>query len=233
MKNSFSSKFALTALVAGALIISANSAFAAAKTHIRTRTGTYQNSNGKSGTFTDTTTHSPGETQRQDSWTNQDGKTGTHESTRTWDKTTGTGTVSSSTTLPDGKTSSRTGTIAKTGDNTYESKGTVTTPNGKVATYDAVTTKTATGRTTQDTITGPNGKQTTVNSTVTKEGKGEVERATTITGPNGKTEQKNVETKVNPDGSGTRTVQITKPDGTTETRTENFTTTSTPAPTTN
>jgi len=230
MKNYTSSKLASVALLTGALLISTNSTFAATnRQHVRTRTGTYQTSNGKSGTFSETRTHQPGQTQREATITNQDGKTATRESTRTWDKSTGTGTVSKEKTLPNGKTSSQEGTITKTGDNTFESKGTLTGPNGKTSTYDTVTTKTADGRTTQGTITGPNGKQATISGSTEKLGSGEIERTRSITGPNGKTESKAIDTKVNPDGSGTRTVQITKPDGTKETRTETFTTTSAPA----
>ncbi|MBK9991488.1 MAG: hypothetical protein IPP19_12320 [Verrucomicrobia bacterium] len=232
MKNSFSSKLAATALLAGALILSLNTANAASrKDHTRTRTGTYQTSKGNSGTFSQTTTREQGQKQRTATVTNQDGKTTSHESTRTWDRATGTGTTSSSTTLPNGKTTSREGPITKTGDKIFESQGTATGPNGRTGNYDIVTTRTENGRTSSGTITGPGGKQATITKSTEHIAPGEKERTTTITGPNRKSQERVIATKVSPDGSGTRTVEITKPDGTTETRTQTFTVNpTTPAP---
>ena len=198
----------------------------AKRTH--TRSGTYQDSNGKSGTINSTVTRGAGETVRNGTLTNQEGQTVTHASDRKWDKATGTGTVSSSTTLPDGDTMGRQGTLAKNADGSISGQGTFTGYAGKTSTYANTTVKTANGATTAGTITGPNGQVSTVNSSAAKTGLGASTRDTSVTGPNGKTAEKEIATQVNPDGTGTRVIQVTKPDGTTETRTVTFTIT--PAP---
>jgi hypothetical protein len=194
----------------------------------RTRTGTYQSSNGNSGTLNSTVTRGNGEALRTGTLTNQDGQTTTHTSDRKWDKTTGTGTVSSSTTLPDGDTMGRQGTLTKNADGSVSGQGTFTGYSGKTSTYAETTSKTATGTSTTGTITGPNGQASTVNSSFNRTAPGSTTRDTTVTGPNGKSTQKEIATKVNSDGTGTRVIETTKPDGTTETRTETFTIT--PAP---
>ena len=219
--NNLSLKLLAISVIAGVVLAFTNTSSAAVKTH--SRSGSYQNSKGGSGTFNQTTVRSPGQVTREGTWTNQNNGVGQHEGLRTWDKTTGTGTVSASTTRPDGKTTSRTGTIAKTGDNTFHNEGILTGANGKQATYDTTTTKTDSGRSTTGTVTGPQGNQRTLNSEVSKLGNGETSRDTTLTGANGKTFEREVDTKINPDGTGTRTVEVTKADGSTETRTETFT----------
>lgn len=213
----------------GALVIlSANLSFAADKTRPRThtRTGTYQNSNGKSGTFSSSTTRSQGELQREGSWTNVDGKTGTREATRSWDKSTGTGTTSARVTTPAGKTVSRDGTLNKTADGAVQSQGTIAGARGNTSTYATTTTRSENGSTTTGTVTGPKGRETQVNRSTQKTDEGERQRTTSVTGPNGRNSERVVSTKINGDGTGTRTLEYTKADGTTGTRTETFTVTS-------
>jgi hypothetical protein len=117
MKNSLSSKLAATALLAGALILTSNSAFAAAKKPLtHTRTGTYQTSGGKSGTFSETTTRKAGE------------KTESHQGTIT---KTGDNTLESKGTItgPNGKTSNYDIVTTKTDDG-RSSTSTITEPHG-------------------------------------------------------------------------------------------------------
>ena len=230
MKTDHSFKFVAAVILTGvflALFAPAHAAEPKAK-RTRTHTGTYQSSNGNSGTLNTTVTRGNGEAVRNSSLTNQNGQTTTHTSDRTWDKATGPGTVSSSTTLPDGDTMGRQGTLTKNADGSVSGQGTFTGYSGKTSTYTNTTVKTANGATTTGTITGPNGQVSTVNSSVSRTGPGATTRDTTVTGPNGKSAEKEIATQVNPDGTGTRVIQVTKPDGTTETRTETFTIT--PAP---
>ena len=231
-----------------AVVLSATASSASAATQVtRSRTGTFQDSNGNSGTSASSTTRSPGSRQHTATWTNQNGQTGNKSSSYNWNKTTDTGTFSSSTTLTNGKTESRQGTITETAPNTYQIQGTNTGLNGKTSTFDLDKTKSATGSTTtgtitglngvstldstttknangyakDTTITGPNGGKTTINTTFTKS-PGETLKNTEVTGPKGKTDDRIVDTKYNADGSGTRTIENIGPDGKTYTRTENF-----------
>lgn len=231
MKNDHSFTFVAAVILTGVVLAFANSAQAASapkKSRTKERAGSYESSNGKTGTFDSTTTRAKGETIRNGSRTNQDGETATRSLDRTWDKSTGTGTVNASATLANGKTESREGTLAKNADGSIASQGTITGPNGKTSTYAATTEKTDAGSSTTGTITGPNGKTANYETAVTKNAPGDITRETTVTGPNGKTSERVVATKTNGDGTGTRTVEVTKPDGTTETRTETFTVTTTP-----
>ena len=237
----------LTTAFAVVLAIAVPSTFAA-QSHTRTRTGTFQDSNGNSGTTTSSTTRSPGSRQHTATWTNQNGQTGSHTSDSTWNKTAETGTFSSGTTLTNGKTDARQGTVTETAPNTYQIQGTNTGFNGKTSTFDLTKTKTDTGSSTTGTITGPKGGVSNLNSTTTTNSNGYT-KDTTITGPNGgqtkidtsltktpgevvknkevtlpngKTDDRIVDTKYNADGSGTRTIENTGPDGKTNTRTETF-----------
>ena len=239
--------FLLTTAIAVVFASAAPSAFAG-QPHTRTRTGTYQDSKGNSGTTTSSTTRSPGSRDHTATWTNQNGQTGTHTSDSTWNKTTDTGTFSSGTTLTNGKSESRQGTITETAPNSYKIQGTNTGFNGKTSSFDLNKTKTDTGSSTTGTITGPKGGVSTLNSTTTKNENGytkdtsitgpnggqtkidtsltktpgETVKNKEVTGPNGKTDDRTVDTKYNPDGSGTRTIENTGPDGKTYTRTETF-----------
>lgn len=233
MKNDHSFTFVAAVILTGVALALANPAHAAGapkKTRTKERTGTYEGSNGHSGSFDSTTTRTKGETVRNRSRTNQDGERTNRSSDRQWDKTTGTGTVRTSTTLANGKTESRDGTLNTNADGSIASQGTITGPSGKIATYTATTEKTGSGSSTAGTITGPNGKSSSYEASLTKNAPGDITRETTVTGPGGKTSKRVVATRINADGTGTRTVEVTKPDGTTETRTETFTVTTTSTP---
>jgi len=229
------------------VLLFVSSAYAAGQTRTRARTGTYQDSDGNSGTSDTSTTVSPGSKEQSATWTNQNGQTGSHTQASTWNKTTNTGTVSSSTTLTNGKKKSRKGTVAETAPNTYDITGTKTGLNGQTSSFDqtkvktdagstttgtitgpkgvsnldSTTTKSANGYTKDTTITGPKGGATTTDTTVTRS-TGETVKSTEGTSPKGKTEDRVVDTKYNADGSGTRTIENNGPDGKTYTRTETF-----------
>lgn len=232
MKNDYSFKFLGIALLAGVILAFINPAEAADRApRSKERSGTYESTTGKTGTVTGNSARGGGQIHRDSTWTNQDGQSGSHTFDRTMNRSSGTGTVSASTTGPNGNTRSRAGTLAKNADGSVSSQGTVTGFNGKTSSYAATTVKTETGSTTSGTMTGPAGKTATYESSVSRTAPGDVSRTTTTTGPNGKTSEKVTATKMNGDGTGTRTIEITKADGTTETRTETFTVTAaTPAP---
>ena len=220
MKNDPAFKFVALVIVTGVIVAlfspSAHAETAAAKPKkTRTRAGTYQGSNGASGTINSTTTRGAGERTNLTTVTNQQGQTATHASDRVWNKGTGTGTVASSSTGFNGATTSRQGTLTKNADGSVSSQGTVTGPKGQAST---------TG-----TITGPNGRTSSYDTEVSKTAPGQVSRVSTVTGANGKTAEKDVTTLVHSDGTGTRVINTTKPDGTTASRTETFTQTVTPA----
>src|SRR5581483_9572279 len=179
--------------------------FAQSGERVHTRAGTWQSSRGGSGTFSETTTRGHGLLQRQGTWTNQNGGVGTHSYTRNYDKSTGTGTFTGSTTRPDGKTTSRDGTMTKNADGSVTTNGQFTHANGKVSDYTATTVKTADGRETTGTITSPNGKVSNLQTDVVHND-GVTTRDETITGPNGKTFTRDATTQVNPDGTGTKTI---------------------------
>ena len=245
MKSSKTTFLLTTAL---AVVLSAAPTTFAGPSRTRTRAGTYDDSKGNSGTFVTTKTRSPGSRSSATTWTNQNGQTGDHTRSSTWNKAADTGTFNSATTLTNGKTASRQGTVTETAPGNYQIDGTRTGFNGKTSTFDLDKTKTSTGSTTTGTITGPKGGVSTLNSTVTKTGNG-YDKDTTIAGPNGgkttidttfaksagqtvkntdvtlangKTDDRVVDTKFNPDGSGTRTITNTGANGQTYTRTENF-----------
>ena len=234
MKNDPAFKFVALVIVTGVIVAlfspSAHAETAAAKPKkTRTRAGTYQGSNGASGTINSTTTRGAGERTNLTTVTNQQGQTATHASDRVWNKGTGTGTVASSSTGFNGATTSRQGTLTKNADGSVSSQGTVTGPKGQASTYAGTTVKTGTGSSTTGTITGPNGRTSSYDTEVSKTAPGQVSRVSTVTGANGKTAEKDVTTLVHSDGTGTRVINTTKPDGTTASRTETFTQTVTPA----
>ncbi len=208
MKNDHSFKLVAAVILTGvflALFTPARAADETAepKTKTRVRAGTYQSSNGNSGTVNSTTTRAAGTKTRLSTLTNQNGQTATQSSTRTWNKAAGTGTVSASTTGFNGATSTRQGTLTKNSDGSISGQGTITGPQGKTSTYANNTVKTATGTSTTGTITGANGK----------------------------TVDRNVTNTVGPAGTDTRVVDITKPNGTTSSRTQTLVQTSTPSTT--
>jgi len=208
MKNDHSFKVVAAVILTGVFLALFTPARAAddttpPKTPAKTRSGTYQSSNGNSGTVNSTITRGAGTRTRLSTVTNQNGQTANQSATRTWNRAAGTGTVSSSTTGFNGNTSSRQGTLTKNADGSVSGQGTITGPQGKTSTYANNTVRTATGSSTTGTITGPNGQ----------------------------TVDKNVTNTFGPGGTDTRVVDITKPNGTTTSRTTTYVETDAPSTT--
>ena len=90
-------------------------------------------------------------------------------SEKNWNKAAGTGSYSSTTTRADGKTTSRQGTVTKTGEGSYIVDGTRTGANGKVTDVDKTITRNPGGSSAVHSVyTGPEGKTKTVDRTIQK-----------------------------------------------------------------
>ena len=90
-------------------------------------------------------------------------------SEKNWNKAAGTGSYSSTTTRADGKTTSRQGTVTKTGEGSYIVDGTRTGANGKVTDVDKTITRNPGGSSSVHSVyTGPEGKTKTVDRTIQK-----------------------------------------------------------------
>jgi len=127
---------------------------------------------------------------RHDEWKNGEGKTATRDATVVNDRETGT----------------RTRDVVETG------------PNGKTASREDVTQRTADGYTRDSTFTGPNGKTSTRDATVVRDkDAGTVSRDVVETGPNGKTRTIDDDVQRTADGYTRETVR-TNPNGSTLTR---------------
>jgi hypothetical protein len=198
MKTDHIFKYLAATIIVGVALALVQPAHAAeGKERTKKRSGTYETSEGKSGTAEGTVTRSKGKKTREGSVTNQDGETATRKSERLRDKETGTDTYSSTTTAPGGKTATTNSTLTKTGEGTASTTGTRTGFNGQTSTYAGTVAKTEDGRT----------------------------AAGMVTGQDGLTAERIIATRKNPDGTVTRTIQVTKPNGTTSTRSETVTVT--------
>jgi hypothetical protein len=225
MKTDHIFKYLAATIIVGVALALVQPAHAAeGKERTKKRSGTYETSEGKSGTAEGTVTRSKGKKTREGSVTNQDGETATRKSERLRDKETGTDTYSSTTTAPGGKTATTNSTLTKTGEGTASTTGTRTGFNGQTSTYAGTVAKTEDGRTAAGMVTGPDGKTAAVNTTATHRA-GEANKTTTLTGQDGLTAERIIATRKNPDGTVTRTIQVTKPNGTTSTRSETVTVT--------
>ncbi len=152
-----------------------------------------------------------GNVERDTTWTNPAGGTGQHSYDRNWDPSTGTGTVAASTTRANGATSSREGTLTKTGPGSVASQGTFTRANGTTGTYQGSTTKTDTGRETARSATTSNGKTVSSAITTAKTDTG-ASRTAVRTGPNGGTSTAQTDvTKTDTGYTADRTVTKTPP----------------------
>jgi hypothetical protein len=191
-----------TAAIAASVPMLVSPAHAADDQTTVTRSGTYTNSKGGSGTASSVTTRSNGTVERKGTWTNAAGGTGSFQSQRTFNKATQTGTFSGSVTRPNGATTSYQGTAVRNAPGSISSKGTITLANGK-----------------QDTFT----------STDTRVAPGSWAKQQVITTASGQTIDRSVDTTVS-GGNGTRTVTTTLPSGQTLTRNANFTQTVSTAP---
>jgi hypothetical protein len=133
----------------------------------KSRSGSYQGRQ-TSGTWQQNINRSPGHAERTTTWQNERGQ-GSRVSERNWSKESGTGSYSSTATRADGKTTSRQGTVTKTGPGAYTVDGTRTGANGKVMEVDKSITRNPDGsRAVHSVTTGPEGETRTVDSTVRK-----------------------------------------------------------------
>jgi len=149
-------------------------------------TGSYTTPGGRSGTFTNSVNREPGSATRTTTWNPSTGGQGVQTANRTYDSATGTGSRSSSTTYPNGATTSSAGTFTKSG-NVTQYNGTYTNTQGQSGTVNDTRTKTANGYTNDRTITRPNGETVTEDRTVTHNPNGTTSVQNSVTGPNGKT----------------------------------------------
>jgi hypothetical protein len=90
------------------------------------RSGSYQGRK-TSGTWQQNVNRTQGHVDRNTTWQNERGQ-GSRAAEKNWNKETGTGSYSSTTTRADGKTTSRQGTVTKTGEGSYSVEGTRTGP---------------------------------------------------------------------------------------------------------
>jgi hypothetical protein len=193
MKNEPLFKFVTIAILAGVAIAFTSAARAEEGKEI-TRTGTYTDSRGGSGTTSSVTTRAQGEVTRKGQWTNAAGGTGNWQSQTNWNKATHTATANGSVTRPNGATSTWQGTAVRTAPGSISSKGTITLANGKTVTYAGTDTRTAPGT---------------------------WDKSQVLTTSGGKTIDRTVDTTVS-NGQGTRVVTTTLPSGQVETRDATF-----------
>ena len=166
---------------------------------------------GRGGSAEARTKRDKGNVERDATWTNPAGGVGQHSFDRTWDQSTGTGTVSSSTTRPNGNTFGREGTLTKTAPGSGTAAGTFTRPNGTTGTYTGATTKTDTGRTTERSATTSDGKTASSAITTSKTDTG-ASRTAVRTGPKGGTATAQTDvTKTDTGYTAERTVTKTPP----------------------
>lgn len=122
----------------------------------KSRSGNYQGRK-TSGTWQQNVNRSPGHAERTTTWQNERGQ-GSRVSERNWNKQSGTGSYSSTTTRADGKRTSRQGTVTKTGPGAYTVEGTCTGANGRVTEVDKSITRNPDGsRAVHSVATGPEG----------------------------------------------------------------------------
>jgi hypothetical protein len=133
----------------------------------RSRSGSYKGRR-TSGTWQQQTHRSRGHVERNTTWQNGRGQ-GSRASERNWSRETGTGSYSSTTNRANGRTSSRQGTVTKTGDGSCTLDGTRTTAKGKVIDVEKTFTKNPDGsRSLHSVYTGPEGQTRTVDSSLQK-----------------------------------------------------------------
>lgn len=137
----------------------------------RVRSGSYQGPR-SSGTWQQRVERTPGQVQRSTTWQNQRGQ-GSRVSTKYWNKESGTGDYSATTTLGNGRTLSRQGTVTRNGQGSYTVDGTRTGPNGKVTNVKKTLARNADGSTAvHSAYTGPQGKTKNIDSTIQRTAQG-------------------------------------------------------------
>jgi hypothetical protein len=142
----------------------------------RVRSGSYQGRR-SSGTWQQSVERAPGQVQRSTTWQNQRGQ-GSRVSSKDWNKESGTGSYSSTTTRANGQTASRQGTVTREGRGVYIVDGSRTGPNGKVTRVDRAVTRNSEGATSVHSVfTGAEGKSKSIDSTILR-----TEDGRTVTG---------------------------------------------------
>jgi len=133
----------------------------------QSRTGSYQGRK-TSGTWQQDVHRAPGHVDRSSTWQNDRGQ-GSRVSEKNWNKEAETGSYSSTATRTDGKTTSRQGTVNKTGEGSYTVDGTRTGANGKVTGVEKTITRNPGGSSSVHSVyTGPEGKTKTDDRTIQK-----------------------------------------------------------------
>ncbi len=213
----------------------------------KSRSGGYQGHR-TSGTWQQQINRSPGQAERTTHWQNERGQ-GSRLAEKNWDRQSGTGSYSATTTRADGKTGSRQGTVTRTGPGTYTVEGTRTGTNGKTSEVEKTITRNPDGsRAVQSITTGPEGGTRTVDSTVrkTEQGRGVtgvystsggksgafesnvtrtdngVIKEQSATNPDGQSRQRSIQ-RLREGGTVTREVTLTDPQGGTRTWNESVT----------
>jgi hypothetical protein len=213
----------------------------------KSRSGTYKGKH-SSGTFEKKVSREPGRVTKDATWQSDKGQ-GTRHMERNWDKEKGTGTYASSTTRPDGKTTSSTGSMTRNEDGSYSQKGTIigpkgnatdvqrdmkknedgsrsvhsvyTKPNDETVTVDKTIKKTETVREATGNYSSSTGKSGTFQSTsAVSDGKRTTNQS--LTNQDGKTWQRRIETAKEGDTIN-RSVTTTNPEGETKTFTQSVT----------
>lgn len=169
----------------------------------------------------------PGAGTRTTTWTNAAGQSGSHTEQRTWDRASQTATASTSTTRINGQTANRSATVEKTGEGSGQIQTSYEGFRGNSGSYAASTTRTENGRTSSAARTGANGLTATAHSTTERTENGYT-RSTSATGPGGKSAATQVAVTAYDDGSQAREVTRTAADGTVTTKTHTSQTSTTP-----
>lgn len=213
----------------------------AARAAGRERDGTWQNSRGGSGSWSQQVERTPGQSSRELGWTGQRG-TGSKVTARAWDRGAGTWQRQTTTTGAGGKQAmssvtgtkteaghsvegSRTGfaggtqvgtrTVTKLEDGSRQAEGHYSTSSDRQLDTQSIGTKTSTGYARDGSYSTGGGGSGTFSSSVTKDDDS-VTKNKQLTTDSGKTYSKDV-TTTHEDGTATRTVTLTGPDGKTQT----------------
>ncbi len=198
----------------------------------RSKSGSFSAGRGNSGTFQQNVARQKGSMEKNTTWQNQRGEQGARNVERKWDKETGTGTYTTSTTGAQGRTFAREGTITrpngnviqvnrnaiKNPDGTISAETTYTGGNGKTLTKDAAITKTEDGRTVTGSYSTNTGKSGTFQADVERAADGTTVNRS-FTNQDGETATQDV-TRTHKDGTLTRTATHTGFKGKTNTNTQ-------------
>lgn len=204
-------RFAFAAFVAAVVFAPA------AEARSRTRTGQFETSRGRSGTYVENTRREPGSLHRDRTVTTSKGRTASQNVDRTWNRETGSGSFTRTQTGPHGKSRTVAGTAARTGEGTLNTEGTIQRKNGATGSFSTSTQQMANGRSTAGTYTTAQGNTGTINRTTVRDGN-TATTSSVVTLPNGSARSASTTTTVQ-DGVATRTHTVTSPAGETRSRT--------------